>query len=203
MSERLQHYFDTKLLAGKDQETRFLEAYFDIRDLHFDCGRLPEKPRSVSDSNRILETYKRGSCTAKHYLLGSKLETLGFETRYLTFPFKWGDIQVSYPQDLKELADQMPIQYHCALGLMSGDQGHLLDVTWDRELSKAGFVVNELLADNGQDSLGVVPCGETVLHQSAQQRWDYIQELKMQMPRHEIVPIFYTELNQWLQSLRD
>jgi len=185
-----------------ERQQAFSEIFHYTRDLPFDCGQSPEKPISVTDSNRILETYGRGGCTAKHYLLGTKLEALNFDTKYLTFPFKWDDLQIAYPDDLRQLAEQMPTQYHCALGIIFEDQACLLDVTWDKQLAQAGFTINQGLSLPTHNILGIVPCGEPIMHQTSQERWNYILGLKKQMLRNEIVPLFYESLNQWLQSLR-
>lgn len=96
----------------------------------------------------------------------------------------------------------MPVQYHCALGLIFEGQGCLLDATWDPQLSKAGFTINQGIALPIHNALRVNPCGEPVMHQNSDERWGYILKLKKQMPRNEIVPIFYQKLSEWLQSIR-
>lgn len=146
------------------------------RDVHFKPTNLGFKPKSVEESiNFVLQT-KSGNCSAKHYLLGCLLQYYGIKVKYLTYPFYWHDLQIFYPDNISQLLPELPIQYHLALSVLTDKGEWLLDATWDKGLLFAGFPVNEL--DNMR--LGIIPCEKPVVHFSAQERWDYIEELKKQ-----------------------
>lgn len=82
-----------------------------------------------------------GSCSPKHFLLGSMFGMLGIPVKYATFPFMWNDLD--YPPLVKTLVQHMPVEYHVACRVLINDEWVLVDATWDRALKKAGFVVNE------------------------------------------------------------
>jgi len=95
----------------------------------------------------------------------------------------------------------MPLQYHAALLVELGDRLIQLDATWDEPLSVAGFPNNKLFSLTSTQ-IGVVPRGEIITHPCAQERWQYILELKQQMSYDPLVPQFYCQLNDWLQEIR-
>lgn len=192
-----------ELILTQKEQLKIIEIFNEVRDIHFDCDVTTEKPRDVESSIELLQKIGRGACSPKHYLLGKKLENLGLDVNYLSFPFKWDNLGVAFPEDLQVLSFQVPIQYHLSLGLTFDRYSCLLDATWDQRLKKYGFRVNEIPFLPSHNVLGVQPCGEPVIHRTAQERWNYILSLKKTMLRNDVVPVFYERLNQWLRSLRN
>lgn len=159
------------------------------------------RANNLEDEIKLFEEFQSGACSAKHYYLGKQLENLGFTTFYLTIPFYWQEQPFKYPSSLRQLGLQMPLQYHAALLIESGDRLIQLDATWDEPLSVAGFPNNKLfsLADT---QIGVIPKGKITIHPCAQEKWQYILKLKQQMPHDPFVPQFYSQFNNWLQEIR-
>jgi len=165
-----------ELILTQREQLKIMEIFNEVRDTPFDCGVITEKPRDIKSTIELLQKIGRGACSPKHYLLGKKLEDLGLDVDYLSFPFKWGDLGVVFPKDLQALSVQVPVQYHLSLGLTLDRYSCLLDATWDRKLKKYGFRVNEIPFFPSHNALGVQPCGEPVIHRTAQDRWDYIPD---------------------------
>jgi hypothetical protein len=191
------------IVLKTEEQAIIIKIFAAARDLSFDCGKTVEKPNSVEETISVLQRLKRGSCSAKHYLLGEQIESLGIEVSYLTFPFNWADLEIDYPNDLKTLLPKLPLQFHLCLGVNLGNQSCLLDATWDQALGKHGFRVNEMDFLPCHQTLGVVPTEKPIVSQTAEERWNYILSLKKTMARNEAVQPFYEGLNSWLQSLRD
>lgn len=191
------------LYQVEQQETSLIkEAFLYVRDMPFDPTNYGYRPKDVSDSINFVFRRRRGSCSAKHYLLGWLLETAGFQAEYITYPFYWQELVLPYPDELRNLLPHLPIQYHLALKVLTDGNERLLDVTWDPSLNSAGFPVNKLENITQDTILAVNPCAEPVVHLSAQKRWEYIETLKQTMPRNDVVVEFYKKMNQWLNTVR-
>ena len=149
-----------------------------------------------------IKACKRGSCSPKHYLLGSICEELGLQVVYLTYPFYWDELGVDYPDFIKRLAEEMPLTYHLAIEVWIGKEGFLLDATWDPPLEKMGFPVNKIGDELTNTKIAVVPCGKPVIHTSALRRDEYIKPLKEKMAGTESEFEFYVALNAWLEQIR-
>jgi len=120
----------------------------------------------------------------------------------VTYPFYWQDLLIPYPDKLRGLLSEMPIQYHLALKVLIKGEEKLIDATWDRPLIIAGFPVNE---DNNLTEgmkLAINPCDFPIVHTSAQERWNYIEELKQKIPKSDTVQSFYRMMKEWLNTIR-
>lgn len=162
------------------------------------------KTKGLSLTARIEQTrqLQKGTCTTKHELLAHELIALDYNLIFLTYPFWWHELEVDFPENLRELAAQMPKQYHLALGLIKGARVEIIDVTWDPELKKAGFPLVEEMQSLISTPLAVVPAAEPKIHWTNQQKDDYIQHFKKTIPWSKVIPRFYQQFNQWLKSLR-
>lgn len=159
------------------------------------------RANTLEDEIKLVEQLQSGACSAKHYYLGRQLENLGLVPLYLTIPFYWQKQPFDYPSSLRQLSLQMPLQYHAALLVKLENQMIQLDATWDEPLSIAGFPNNKLTS-LASVPIGVDPAGEIIIHSSAQERWQYILELKQHMSYNPLVVHFYEQLNEWLQEIR-
>lgn len=193
------------LEAGKSSpvtQTRIVDLFREIRDFPFDVTR-PKKATGYEELVDNTRQQRRGGCSAKHYLLGWELQSLGIYPTFITLPFFWQDLEVDYPDQVRQLAEKMPIQYHLALAVISDDKVCLLDATWDRSLGKAGFPINTL--DNSLTGirLAIPPAGDPIFHHNGVDRYKFIETLKTTMSQTGLEPIFYLALNPWLNSLRN
>ncbi len=159
---------------------------------------------NLSSRKRINLTrfIKKGTCTTKHEVLASNLETLGYDVKYLTYPFYWQELPYSYPQEIQDLLDKMPRQNHLALMVREDKEEKLIDVTWDPGLKNAGFIVPRVNSTVASTPLAVVPCSNPVVHSNIVDRSRYVESLWPTGPEHEIIGLFYIALNIWLSGIR-
>jgi hypothetical protein len=158
--------------------------------------------KTLAERTQLTRILKRGACTAKHELLAIDLDGLAFPILFLTYPFLWSKLLVDYPNELKKLAGQMPLQYHLVLGLLNNNAIELIDVTWDPPLQKGGFPVGKIGHQIVSMPMAVVPENTPTTHYSAEERAMYIERLKPTIPWSHVIPVFYDKLNNWLASLR-
>lgn len=142
---------------------------------------------------RILEI-NQGSCTPKHFLLADLFERLGLTVFYSVWQFRWKDIPIEWPPDLKNLAEQMPVSTHLALRVRIGDRFALVDATLDPQLAMLGLPINEW--DGTSDTLlPVQPLGE--------EAWHSREERELVSPNFEEKSLlFYQKLNSWMEKVR-
>lgn len=67
-------------------------------------------------------------------------------------------------------------------------------------LHALGFPVNSTDLEHMQ--LAVEPIGEVIIHNSLEERWNFIEDLKKTIPNPELVRGFYIELYSWLNEVR-
>lgn len=185
----------------ENRKETLIRIYEQTRDLPFwvnigQAGNLNEILRDI-------KIHKKGSCSSKHYLLGSLCEKLGISVTYLTHPFYWQDLEVAYPNSIKGLADKMPLQYHLALKVSSNSESFILDATWDSPLEKAGFPINRIVKDLKDVKIAVVPFGECIIHKTAVERERFIKRALKGMNIDMVLwQEFFTAFNTWLEGIR-
>ncbi len=182
-------------------ESLVMKKYKWIRDISF-AVRLFEQEYHEKILNTMI--YKKGSCSGKHYLLGFFCEQLYLPVTYLTYPFYWSELNVKLPDDIKKLAEEMPLQYHLAIKvkLNPDKESIFFDATWDSPLAKAGFCVNRIKEKPENAQNAIVPYGKYMTHNSGIERDNYIRQIRKIIPNTEIEYKFYTTLNSWLEEIR-
>jgi hypothetical protein len=143
-----------------------------------------------------------GTCSPKHYYLGAQLEALEIPVIYVSTPFLWQELPVNYPHELQALVEKMPVQNHLSLLADLDGFWQTVDATWDRPLGQVGFSVPEENYELETSSLAVIPSGKQVFHYSAEEKFEWIKELRKSMPYSEIPDRFYLKLNNWFQEVR-
>ena len=145
----------------------------------------------------------RGSCTAKHFLLGKMLSLLEIPVQYVTYPFYWNDPDIAYPPQLRELAERAPVDYHLANKALIDNKWVLVDATWDPPLAAAGFPVNESWGGISDTENAVKPLRE-VIHSGALERARFTDEVKASRDEEESLALdeFVLAFNRWLRELR-
>ena len=113
-----------------------------IRDIPYTIEKTLLDPRK--DPTGILRL-NRGSCSPKHYLLGTMYEDLGLKVKYLSYKFTWDDHRFLkiFPPDLALLAKDFPILDHFNIELLINNKWTLIDASFNPELKQLGFSINE------------------------------------------------------------
>lgn len=177
-----------------------IAVFEQVRDIPYYLVEQVDGPYDWAAS--ILENNK-GSCAPKHYLLGLLFPMLGVQVKYFTCPFRWGEQDLQYPDDLKAMTNELPIGYHTACKAFLRDRWVLIDATWDSPLSKEGFPVN-LNWDGLSGMRNAVTPFEEVEHSTLQERLDYVKEKKaLYTPEEKCAYTqFMGKFNLWLEKLR-
>ncbi len=167
-----------------------MKSFFEwIRDMPFEV-RKGEKGY-LADITYILRE-RRGSCSPKHYLLGRIYEKMGLDVVYMIHPFLWQDQNIDFPNSLKKLSKRMPMCFHLNISA----NNLLFDATWDPPLARAGFIVNEILSMKN----GVLSCGESTIQLNKQKQ---ASAQERNQAEDDVRWEFYSQLNKWLNSLRE
>ncbi len=181
------------------QEAR-ISVFNQIRDIPYYL--VPQIADPYEWAASILETHK-ASCSPKHYLLGLFFGKLGIPIKYTTYPFKWDKQPIKYTEEIKKLAQGSPIGYHVACKACINNKWILIDATWDIALKKAGFPVNDNW-DGSSDTLNSVIPIEEIIHESLEERLNYVKEKKKLFSEEEKATYaqFIEKFNAWMESLR-
>ncbi len=177
-----------------------IKIFEQIRDIPY--GLIPGLIDPEKGPVGIL-AHNRGSCSPKHFLLGIMYEKLHIPIKYATYPFYWNDPAIDYTIALRQMAEQMPLEYHVACKVFINQKWILLDATWDQPLKRAGFPVNETW-DGMSDTLNAVRPLDEIVHKDVQERIEYVREKTAHFTDTEnlLRLNFYYEFNKWLEDVR-
>lgn len=185
---------------GLNPEKARIALFNRIRDIPYYLVPQVDDPCEWGAS--ILRTDK-GSCSPKHYLLGFLFSKLNIPVRYATYPFKWDMQPIKYTDELKSLAQGSPVGYHVACQAYIDNRWILVDATWDSALRRGGFLVNDNWDGRKETQNAVLPLQE-VIHESLQERLDYVREKKKLFSESEKATYakFIEQFNLWLEGIR-
>ena len=182
------------------QEEACIKIFENIRDIPYsvvpDFFSLDRGPVGMLEENK-------GFCVPKHYLLGMMYDRLGIPVRYHTYSFKWREIDVDYPENVRELAQKITLTYHMACNAFIEGEWVFIDATWDSLLKKGGFPVNENW-DGKSDMKNAVKPIEEFVHERARERDKAFKGRLAAYSLTERLELarFSVGLNQWLEELR-
>jgi hypothetical protein len=125
---------------GLDTRGSMISIFSHIRDIPYSFTIPASDPKSSIEQ---LLAAGKGSCGPKHYLLAEMFRKLNLSVVYTTIPFLWNELDILYPPELREKAKVLPVAHHLACRVQIGCHWILVDATWDRPLSAAGFPVND------------------------------------------------------------
>ncbi len=171
-----------------------------VRDIVFD-GRGLSPANSLNAEILQIKKKRKGTCSAKHYLMGNLLEAQGLSLAYLSYPFRWNQLNIDFPQKIKTLVEKMPPQNHLALVGVINSNIFFVDVTWDKGIQHLGFPI-WIDSKTSGFQLAVKPIELPIVHLSAQKRWDYLADLRSRMEYNPVVAEFYSALFLWLGQAR-
>jgi hypothetical protein len=180
---------------GKDATQARISIFENVRDIPY--AVVPE----LINAEKYVDilTLNRGSCTPKHFLLGSMFQRLGVLVLYAVYPFRWGDraeVLDDYPSELIRLAQEQPPSYHLACRVEINGRLVLVDATLDSPLRKANLPVNQHWDGFSDTVLAIEPRGEEELYHPS--------EAYLMQPRDydENMLEFYNQLNRCLEDAR-
>jgi hypothetical protein len=180
-----------KWTTGRDVLGARVAVFEKIRDIPY--AVVPE----LNDAHRYVEvlTLGKGSCTPKHFLLCTMYQRLGLSVLYAVYPFRWADVEVPYPPELRRLAEALSMSYHLACKVEIEGRLVLVDATLDPALERMGLPVNRDWDGLSDTLLPIDPSGEEELYHPSE-----AASLRGQFDEASLE--FYNALNRWLEELR-
>jgi transglutaminase-like putative cysteine protease len=189
----------SELTAGFSPEKAAVRVFNFIRDIPY---RIDPEQFDLDKGPEGMILSGRGSCFPKHYLLGSMLEKLGFTVKYSVYPFYWKDQILPMPEEVTFRSGKIPVTYHLACRVVSGEGNFTIDATWNPALSRAGFIVNENWDVKSSTRLAVETKEEIKVESASsaaklvQERFDlYTLGERLELSR------FTIEFNRWMENL--
>jgi hypothetical protein len=178
--------------AGKAGVESRIPIFERIRDIPY--AVISEQIDSMKYVN-ILRT-NRGSCTPKHFLLSDMFRRLGLTVLYAVYPFRWDEVELDYPPELRKLAKELPLSHHLACRVDINERLVLVDATLDPALAKLGLPVNVTWDGVSDTQLPLVPSGaeELYCHSEAGFIVPDLDDTSLK---------FYRGLNRWLDEVRE
>ena len=154
-------------------------------------------------SMKMLEMNK-GFCVTKHYLLGMMFQEMGINVKYCIYPFKWSELNINYPKELKEIVKTLPIAYHLACKIFVCSKWIFLDATWDLELKKSEFLINESW-DGQNDTNNAVNSSEEFIYDDIfHVNEEYNKKVVSYSLSNKVkFAKFSNKFNQWLEIVRN
>lgn len=178
-------------IEGQNALDARISVFEKIRDIPY--AVVPE----LLEPERYLEILKenKGSCTPKHFLLCNMYQRLGITVLYVVYPFRWDELEIDYPSNLRKLAEQMPLSYHLACKADIGGNLVLLDATIDKPLERLGLPVNKNWDGLTDTLLPIKPRGEEQIYHPS-------EASHIEATLDESSLAFYGKLNSWLEDIR-
>jgi len=180
--------------AGRDPVQARIRIFEKVRDIPY--AVIPD----LIDAERYADilTLGRGSCTPKHFLLGSLFERLGLLVLFCVYPFRWGEraeVLDDYPNQLLERCQRLPLGHHLACRVEINGRLVLVDATLDTPLARVDLPVNRSWDGFSDTMLPMTPCGEEEVYHP-------VEAFRMQ-PHYDAESLaFYDELNACLDAVR-
>lgn len=155
-------------------------------------------PRLISADNYTeVLTIGKGSCTPKHLLLASLYEKLGITVLLAVYPFRWADVDIELPHQLKVFADSLPDDHHLACRAEINGKLILIDATVDLPLQNLGLPINSHWDGVSDMLMPITPSGdEQIFHPSEASHINnvFIDDAHL---------LFFDEFNAFLDSVRE
>ena len=157
----------------------------------------------VKEGPEVMLQINKGFCDPKHYLLGLLYDRLNIPVRYCTYMFHWNDLDVGYPEILKDLIQRINFSYHLACQGFIEDKWIVIDASWDSSLNNAGFKVNSIW-DGKSDTCLAVKSVDGFVHNTAKERNQFLKTRMLEYSLSEKLAFsrFSIKLNKWLDDVR-
>ena len=86
----------------------------------------------------VLVTKRVGTCTGKHLVLQACFDELGIKYRPVVCTFRWQDQKIRYPENIRKILAEGAWEH--GHNFVQFENGVELDITWNPELKKHGFL---------------------------------------------------------------
>lgn len=178
--------------VGLDPVAARIRLFERIRDIPY--AIVPE----ISNADRFPEILSigRGSCTPKHLLLADMFGKLGITVLLLIYPFRWSEVEIDFPPDIRKIVDSLPPDHHMASQAEIAGRLVTVDATVDPALARLGLPVNTGWDGFSDTVLAVAPSDEPVLFHPAEAR-----QINSTMIDTAHLG-FFNRLNSWLDEVR-
>lgn len=186
---------------GLELEQVRISVFNHIRNIPY--AIVPQFRDPEIGTSGILELNK-GSCQPKHFLLATFFDRLNIPVKYVSYPFKWQNQPLKFPDNFKEVLNGLPLSYHLSCKAYIEYKWVLADATYDPPLAPAGFPVTEKW-DGLNDTKNAVMPEEEIIHESLDERIAYESAQKSRYsPQEKLLSgEFVEKLNLWLKSIRE
>lgn len=131
-SQAIRGYLKANGILGMDKEERPSATARLVASIPWGEGRSIEE---------ALVTRRAGTCTGKHLVLQACFDELGIPYRPVVCTFRWGDQQIDYPANLREILTEGEWEHgHNFVQVLNPTGTYLdLDITWNPELKPYCF----------------------------------------------------------------
>lgn len=185
---------------GLEPKEARISIFNHIRNIPY--AIVPEFRDPKVGTSGILDLNK-GSCQPKHFLLAAFFDKLNIPVKYVSYPFKWQDQPLKFPDNFKETLNGLPLSYHLACKAYIEYKWVSVDATYDPVLKAAGFPITEEW--NGLDNTknAVIPI-EEIIHENLKERIAYesAQRSRYSDKEKSLSADFVEKLNSWLENIR-
>jgi transglutaminase-like putative cysteine protease len=179
--------------AGCDRLRGRIALFERVRD-------IPYGYPASRDPSEVLRQ-ARGSCSGKHYLLGTLYRLLALPVRHMICTHRFNESALVFPAPMQELLRKNQIlDVHDYLQIRVDDEWIDVDATWPRPLREFGFAVTEDWDGKSAMVLSVVAEDFTVVEGDPERMKEEL--LARLTPRQRMLrKQFLESLSAWVQEL--
>jgi hypothetical protein len=165
--------------------------------------KVRDIPYAYPSSRDPLEVLKNncGSCSGKHYLLGSMYSLLNLPARHMICTHRFNESPIVFPDEMQDmLCKNEIVDLHDYLQVDVGGTWVDVDATWESGLRAFGFPVNEDWDGRTPMALSVVPEEFTLVERDPERQKEAM--LSKLTPRQRALRKQFLEaLTRWVQEL--
>ncbi len=142
-----------KWTKNQSLEAKIITLFEKVRDIPYgDIG-----------SRNPLDVYKqnRGTCSGKHELLKALYKELGIPVKDFIIMHRFKELPILFPINIQKILNTTDIiDPHNFIKIEIDGKWITVDVTWDKNLKKLGFPINENWDGKTNLNISVVPEGK-------------------------------------------
>ena len=193
MESELRRKIINELVGDIPLNEKIIKLFERVRDISY--GSIGSRdPKDVYEKSK-------GTCSGKHELLKELYQELGIEVKDFIAMHKFNDLNVDFPDNIKEILNRTEIiDPHNFFKIKIDDNWITIDITWDKPLKRVGFPITEDWDGKSDMELCVVPIKIIEIENPIEMKKQKISELpeKVQKDRK----LFLNKLTEWLDTVR-
>ena len=187
---------------------KILEKWTGDQPLDQKIVTLFEKVRDIPygsiGSRDPMDVYRKnkGTCSGKHELLKVLYRELGIPVKDFIIMHRFKKLPVKFPNDIQEILDRTDIvDPHNFFKIQRDNKWYTVDITWDKDLKKLGFTVNEKWDGKSDMEIAVAPGGKIYeTDDPIVLKKELISKLSERTQKER--KLFLKKLTKWLDYLR-